>query len=161
MKNRIRTRLAAALAAAAGVVVLAVTPAHAATEITAQLEIGFNTGVPAARTITLDVHVPMNEYDANGYLIHGAKIQVRFYGSDPGTDQFLHGPITWYRGDHGLTAGPDGIRLQYTWEVPPGSFLNEDNGWANNGDEVYITAKFIDGDGGTISDDSNIEEGFF
>ncbi|GIH97428.1 hypothetical protein ACFFMN_28830 [Planobispora siamensis] len=159
--NRILTRLAAASVAAVAAIGLTTTPAQAATEITAQLEIGFNTGVPAARTITLSVHVPMNEYDANGYLIHGGRIQVRFYGSDPGTDQVIYGPITWYRGDHGLTAGPDGIRLNYTWEVPQGSFLNEDDSFGNRGDEVYITAKFIDGDGGTISDDSDIEEGIF
>nr|BFE80647.1 hypothetical protein GCM10020093_032480 [Planobispora longispora] len=96
--NRIRTKLAAALVAAVGVIGLATTPAQAATEIVAELEIGFNTGVPAARTITLSVHVPMNEYDANGYLIHGGRIQVRFYGSDPGTDSVIYGPITWYRG---------------------------------------------------------------
>lgn len=159
--NGILKRLAATTVAAVGVIALATTPAQAATVITAHLEIGFNTGVPAARTINLSVHVPMNEYDANGYLIHGGRIQVRFYGSDSGTDPMIYGPITWYRDDYGLTAGPDGIRLDYGWEVPQGSFLNEDSGWANNGDEVYIVAKFIDGDGVTISAESNIEEGIY
>ncbi|WP_061290817.1 hypothetical protein [Herbidospora cretacea] len=159
--NGILKRLAATTVAAVGVIALATTPAQAATVITAHLEIGFNTGVPAARTINLSVHVPMNEYDANGYLIHGGRIQVRFYGSDSGTDPMIYGPITWYKDDYGLTAGPDGIRLDYGWEVPQGSFLNEDSGWANNGDEVYIVAKFIDGDGATISAESNIEEGIY
>nr|WP_062330551.1 hypothetical protein [Herbidospora sakaeratensis] len=154
-------RLAAVIVAGVGVVGLTTAPAQAATVITAHLEIGFNTGVPAARTINLNVHVPMNEYDANGYLIHGARIQVRFYGSDPGTDPMIYGPITWYKDDYGLTAGPDGIHLDYGWEVPQGSFLNEDSGVANNGDEVYIVAKFIDGDGATISANSNTEEGLY
>ncbi len=159
--TRIRSKLAAALLAGAGVVGLATSPAEAATVITAHLDIGFNTGVPAARTINLSVHVPMNEYDANGYLIHGARIQVRFHGEDPGDDQLIFGPITWYRGDNGITAGPDGIRVQYGWEVPQGSFLNEDDSTFNRGDEVYITAKFIDGDGATISAKSNVETGLF
>ncbi|TKK87158.1 hypothetical protein FDA94_18755 [Herbidospora galbida] len=154
-------RLAAAAVATVGVIGLMTPPAQAATVITAHLEIGFNTGVPAARTINLSVHVPMDEYDANGYLIHGGRIQVRFYGSDSGTDPVIYGPVTWYRGDYGLTAGPDGIRLDYGWEVPQGSFLNEDDSWVNNGDEVYIVAKFIDGDGATITAESNIEEGIY
>ncbi|WP_066367170.1 hypothetical protein [Herbidospora mongoliensis] len=157
----ILNRLAAVLVATIGIIGLATAPAQAATVITAHLEIGFNTGVPAARTINLSVHVPMNEYDANGYLIHGARIQVRFYGSDPGTDSVIYGPVTWYKDDFGLTAGPDGIHLDYGWEVPQGSFLNEDSGWGNNGDEVYIVAKFIDGDGATISAESNTEEGIY
>ncbi len=155
-----RSSIAAALLVA-GVLGPAAAPAQAATQITASLTITRSAGLGLFDVRVL-VKVPMNLYDANGYLNNGARIELRFYGEDPVSDDFLVGPITYVRSATGLSATEQGIRLAASWQEAPGSWLNEDDGLAEGvTDEIYVRARFVDGDGGTIQARSNTVTGIF
>ncbi|RGA00957.1 hypothetical protein DI270_032105 [Microbispora triticiradicis] len=159
--------LAAALLAGAlfagGVLGPAGTPAQAATTITASLSITRAAPPgPGLMNVRILVKVPMNLYDANGYLNNGARIELRFYGEDPVSDNLVLGPITYVRSAVGLSATEEGIRLLTQWQEEPGSWLNEDDGLLDGvTDEVYVRARFVDGDGVAIQARSNVVTGIF
>ncbi|MEO3859503.1 hypothetical protein [Acrocarpospora sp. B8E8] len=131
--------------------------AQAATVITATLGIDFNPP-PGPALINADsvTHIETNLYDGVGYLNNGARIELRYYGDDPGSgDALLVGPLVYYNGTPGLYVDDNGIWLEHLLQVPA-SVFNEDDSWFNRTDEIYLRATFIDGDGGTIRDDSNV-----
>ena len=68
------------------------------------------------------------------------------------------GPFTYSR-SNGLFAQDDGIHLRTTISATF-SQLNEDT-FPEVGDEIYIQAKWIDGDGATINSRSNEVSGNF
>jgi hypothetical protein len=101
---------------------------------------------------------PMNEYDAHGFINnletgeHPGGIDYGLFGDDPDSNDRLLGNMYAYRGaatrstGH-LTAESDGIHFFQIISVPK-SLLNEDDGVFDDTDEVYVTAEFVDGDGG-------------
>lgn len=91
--------------------------------------------------------IPMNQADAQGYINNGARMELRLWGADwPDGDDFRKGP--YFTANEGggpgqLWASPEGLRFSH-WVVVYGGVLNED---VQSGDELYVHAKFIDGDG--------------
>ena len=163
MKPRqIHTAVLAALTAGVCMAGLAAPPAEAATVITAGLSIGFNPP-PGPGVLNADslVHIETNLYDGVGYMNNGARIELRWYGDDPGSgDTLLVGPRVFYNRAPGLYVNDDGIWLDYRLQVAA-SVFNEDDSLFNRTDEIYVHATFIDGDGGVIKTDSNVVSGLF
>jgi hypothetical protein len=122
--------------------------------------------------VTVKVDVPMNLYDANGYINNGATVGVTFRGDDAGNDAFNilelfpEGPThIWARNSPGLYTDVSGIHLRYTF-LAPGSELDEDSGPLNHAlnnfrDEIFYNATFTDVDGGASSVRSNVVVGYF
>jgi hypothetical protein len=54
-----------------------------------------------------------------------------------------------------------GVVLDLYWQEPPGSWMNEDDGFANRTDEIYATATWVDADGGTLRATSGVITGLF
>ena len=143
---------------------LASAPAQAATGMSAHLTIQKENNENACWVGTEGL-IPMNQYDAQGYINNGAKMELRIYGDDPSYDNLQYGP--YFNG--GSTAGgsaqfyaaADGIHFFRTVRISCG-YLNEDNGWyEGSGDEIYVNAKFIDGDGGVRQVNTNVVKGTF
>ena len=144
---------AAALTAglATGFVGGAVAPAGAASGWPATLEIE---RVSQDRScVHTSMLIPMNLYDAQGYLNNGAYGSIELWGDDPVYDDYLHGSgyftdtIDNSGGIASLDANVDGI-VVYWSECMPNWRLNEDWG----GDELYATITVIDGGGGALAD---------
>ena len=100
----------------------------------------------------------MNQWDADGYINNGAQMELRIYGDDPHFDNLQFGPY----GGVSLLGTPDGIKFHRSARISCG-YLNEDHGWYDGGpgDEIYVNAKFIDGDGGVRQVNTNIVKGTF
>jgi hypothetical protein len=135
-------------------------PAKAATEIVMTFSVTRTTSGPAMYDMRVFVVVPMTRTDAEGYLWNGARIEIRVYGDDPGTDPVIYGPVHYWR-TNGLVATDYGVVLDLYWQEPPGSWMNEDDGWGNRGDEFYAKATWVDADGGTIWTTSGLITGLF
>jgi len=148
---------------------LASAPAHAEVQITHKIT------VPGLVRHQIDVHLPMNQEDAAGYIWNGAKIEVRCYGDDWFDDQLsgvpergFTGPGTYKGGPAPgqpgelkvLTATPDGVRLTIVNFYEKGHELDEDPLWTDD-DEVYCKARWIDADGHILTDTSNTARGKF
>ncbi len=115
---------------------------------------------------------PMNEYDAHGFINNletgefPGGIDYGIIADDPGSDGGgLLGNMYGYRGAATrstgyLTAESDGIHFFQIISVPK-SLLNEDDGVFDETDEVYVTAEFVDGDGGKRSAFTNPVSGTF
>jgi hypothetical protein len=157
--TKLRRILAVTLIAAAVLGVHAV-PAQAATEISMSFSVTRTTSGPAAYNMHVFVVVPMNRTDAEGYLWNGARIEIRAYGDDPGTDSVIDGP-DYYLYYNGLVATDYGVVLDLYWQEPPGSWMNEDDSWGNWTDEIYAHAKWVDADGGTLQTTSSVLTGIF
>ena len=152
--------LAVTLIAAAVLGVLTV-PAKAATEIAMTFSVTRTTSGPAMNDMRIFVVVPMNRIDAEGYLWNNARIEIRIYGDDPGSnDRVIYGPNLYWR-INGLVATDYGVVLDLYWQEPPGSWMNEDDSWGNRGDEIYARATWVDGDGGTIQTTPGVITGLF
>jgi hypothetical protein len=151
--------LAVVLTAAAVLGVLTV-PAKAATEIHMAFSVTRTTSGPAMYNVQVLVVVPMTRADAEGYLWNHARIEVRIYGDDPGTDPVIYGPTLHFR-TSGLEATDAGVVLDLYWQEPPGSWMNEDDSYANWGDEIYAKATWVDGDGATLQTRSGVITGLF
>jgi len=157
--KRLRRILAVTLIAVA-VLGLHAVPARAATEISVWFSVNYTTSGPAAYDMHVYVLLPMDRTDAEGYLWNGARIEIRGYGDDPGTDPVIYGPYYyWYY--NGLTATDYGVVLDLYWQEWPGSWMNEDSGYWNREDEFYIKATWVDADGGTLQANSNVIVGLF
>ncbi|GGM90521.1 hypothetical protein GCM10007977_110660 [Dactylosporangium sucinum] len=148
---------------------LGAAPAQAKT-MSAKLSIDRNPQPGGKYPVTINVWIPMNEYDSHGYYNNGARMLVRFFADDPLFDALLS-PFangtgfekTWFRNDPGYTAESDGIHLRYQF-LAPGRELDEDpSDWLGNNyrDEIYFTVMFIDGDGVTSISNSNVATGYF
>jgi hypothetical protein len=119
--------------------------------------------------VTMHVWLPMNDYDAYGYYVNGARLQVAFWADDTFFDALL-APFdggtkagqTWVAFSPGYTAEHDGIHLRWVFLVP-GRVLDEDPSgiFGNLQDEIYYTATFIDGDGVVDKVRSNVAKGYF
>ena len=143
------------------VLIVSSTPAAAVTTMNAGLNIETFPGVSLDNNkyaLNVDVLLPSNRWDGQGYINNGAVIRLKVMGADPGSDDFLMGPFTYSR-SNGLFAQDDGIHLRTTISATF-SQLNEDT-FPEVGDEIYIQAKWIDGDGATINSRSNEVSGNF
>ncbi|WP_238005777.1 hypothetical protein KZZ52_43605 [Dactylosporangium sp. AC04546] len=158
------------LVMALGVTVgLSAAPAQAKTMF-ATLDIDRNPQPGGMYLVSMDVWLPMNEYDAHGYYNNGARIQARFWADDslfdPVLALFANGTTatrTWFANNPGYTAESDGIHLRFQF-LAPGRVLDEDPaGWlgTNYQDEIYFTAIFTDGDGVGSLVQSNVATGYF
>jgi hypothetical protein len=157
--TRLRRMLAVTLIAAAVLGVLTV-PVKAATEIVMTFSVNRTTSGPAMYDMRVFVVLPMNRIDAEGYLWNNARIEIRVYGDDPGSDSVIYG-VRIYHGLNGVVATDYGVVLDLHWQEPPGSWMNEDDSWGNRGDEIYPKATWVDGGGGTIQATSGVITGLF
>ena len=160
--KRLRRILAVALIAAAVLGVHAV-PAQAATHISMSFTVTQTTHGPAAYDMHIVVVVPMDRIDAEGYLWNGARIEIRAYGDDPGTDPVIYGPYHYWGApwSTSLVATDYGVVLDLYWQEWPGSWMNEDHSFGNNEDEFYAKATWVDADGGTLQTRSDTIIGLF
>jgi hypothetical protein len=112
----------------------------------------------------------MNEHDAHGFINNlgtgtypgGGGINYVVLGDDPDSNDHAIAAAFHRAGTRStgyLTAEPDGIHFFQILSLPT-SLLNEDDG-ADDLDEVYVRADFVDGDGGTRSAVSNPVSGNF
>jgi len=157
--TRARRVLAVTLVAAA-MLGLVGAPARAATEIYVSFSVTRTSSGPAMYDVTTSVWLPMDRIDADGYLWNGARIELRYYGDDVGPDPLIVGPLTFSR-TTGVAATDIGVVLVAQWQEFPGSWLNEDNGYGNYTDALYVKARWIDADGGTLQATSNVVTGIF
>jgi hypothetical protein len=152
----------------AGVVLVAAlsmsgTPAAAVTTMNVALTIETHPGPSVdnnSYTVHIDVFLPSNGWDGQGYINNGAVIKLWVMGADTFSDDLLMGPLT-FSGSNGLFAQDDGIHLRLHL---PATYdqLNEDWGSIDTAeDEIYIKARWIDGDGATINSRSNEVSGIF
>jgi hypothetical protein len=136
-------------------------PAQAATIINVTHEIT----VPGLVRHQIDVHLPLSQWDAQGYINNGARIEVQCWASDtfPLADNVINGcpnPIggpAVYSGNE-LFADDTGVHLHLVTLYEVGSTLNEDFGFR---DEIYVKARWVDGDGGVLNARSAIVTGYF
>ena len=146
-------------------------PAYAASSIT----ITHTITVPGQVRHQIDVHLPMNQTDAAGYIWNGARIEVTCYGDDWFDDQLSGVPVPGhtgpgiYKGAPGpgqpgalgvLTATTTGVHLTVVNLYEKGGQLNEDI-LPTDDDEVYCRARWIDGDGHVLTSTSNTVIGKF
>jgi hypothetical protein len=157
--TRLRRMLAVAVIAATVLGVLVV-PASAATQIAMTFSVTRTTSGPAMYDVRVFAVVPMDRIDAEGYLWNGARIEIRIYGDDPGSDSVIFGGYLYTRGN-GLVATDFGVVLDLYWQESPGSWLNEDDSWGNWTDEIYARATWVDADGGTLRTTSGVITGYF
>jgi hypothetical protein len=156
----LRRTLAVMLIAAAALGVFTV-PAHAATEIAMTFSVARTTSGPGLYDVHILVVLPMNRIDAEGYLWNNARIEIRVYGDDSGSsDSVIYGPHFYWQ-INGLVATDYGVILDLYWQEAPGSWMNEDDSWGNWYDEIYASATWVDGDGGTLRTMSNVITGYF
>lgn len=167
-------RAAAVLGAGAAMVAmigLTSAPANAASSMTIHHQVT----KPGLLRHQVDVHLPMNQEDAAGYIWNGARVIVTCYGDDWFDDLLpdvprpgFSGSVT-YSGNPGpgqpgqtgiLTATPDGVHLTIVNLYEKGAALNEDI-LPTDDDEIYCTARWIDGDGAVLNARSNVVSGNF
>jgi hypothetical protein len=162
--SRITKRVACAAAiAAASVAVGGAAPAAEASGMTASLTI-FQYNPYNYYWVAVEGLIPMNQWDAQGYINNGATMELRLWGADwPDGDDLQYGPYFWGGGSGGgsgqLWADVDGIHFFRT-VLLPASYLNEDSS-PRSGDELYVDAKFIDGDGASRHVHTNEVSGNF
>ncbi|WP_204045144.1 hypothetical protein [Acrocarpospora phusangensis] len=150
---------------------LASAPAQAASSV----EITHRITVPGQVRHQIDVHLPMNQEDAAGYIWNGARIQVTCYGDDWFDDPISGVPVPGFTGpgtyrgrpapgqpgeQKVLTATSTGVHLTIVNFYEKGRQLNEDI-LPSDDDEVYCKARWIDGDGYVLTDTSNTVRGKF
>lgn len=183
---RIVRAVAVAVAALALTLGPAGPPAHAATTIYAYLGINIdgiylpNDGQIYSNA-WINVHLPMNQYDAQGYINNGARIEIECWGDDSvfddiltygyvatgeGTgDYYLHGAGVTVHGVNRLYADASGVSLTAIIGAPrhkaPLWGFNEDNQYPEVTDEVYCKVTWIDGDGAKLTATTNVTKGDF
>jgi hypothetical protein len=118
----------------------------------------------ATHRVTIEGVFPMQQADAVGFINNintGAvpgEMSYAIYGDDPtgisnrGVHRF---PGAGLEEMGHLIATPEGLHYLRILEVPRG-VLNEDDNAFDNEDEIYVRALFIDADGGTRAQISNI-----
>lgn len=180
-RGRVRRPLATGLLALAAIgmtIGLGAAPAEAkAMSATLSIDKTPESGTGGKYRVHVDVLVPMNKYDAVGYVNNGAYIALTLFADDAGDDRFnelpvfVAGPTTsaytrfWRNYNYGLFADAQGVHLRTSF-LAPGNVLNEDKSAFNTAvgntrDEIYYVASFVDGDGGTSKKKSNVATGYF
>jgi len=174
--RRVRQVARAGTAIAAGATIAAAalvtsSPADAAGSMTIRHQVT----KPGLLRHQIDVHLPMSQEDAAGYIWNGARVVVTCYGDDWFDDLLpdvpkpgFSGPVT-YTGNPGpgqpgaakvLTATPSGLHLTIVNFYEKGGALNEDV-LPTDDDEVYCKARWIDGDGYVLNAKSNVVSGTY
>jgi hypothetical protein len=161
------SRIFATTAIAVGLTAGLAAPASAATPPRAKIAITQVPGTEQFKVSIVGVY-PMTQADAQGYLNNMGEggMEFRIWGHDPNGDL-----PRFSRRFYGLTANntpttaalhatADGLRYARTVVVNRGT-LNEDDDWTDHVDEIYVIAKFIDGDGGIRTAKSNVFSGWF
>ena len=164
---------------------LASSPAHAAT-VTATLQVHVDgAGDDRWTNAWINVYLPMNRYDAQGYINNGARVEIACWGDDyfsdddlfgvnryvatgSGSGQYLlPGQNVWLSNVNRLYATDYGVSLQAVFSAEylkvaasPGLGFNEDTG-PFDADEIYCLATWIDGDGARAGDFTNVVSGDF
>jgi hypothetical protein len=168
--RRARTRVArfgrmlvAAGAVLAATLAVSASPAAAVTRMDVSLNIETHYGASTDNNtyyMNIDVHLPSNRYDGQGYINNGAKITLWVMGADTFSDDLQMGPFT-YTVSNGLFATDDGIHLRLHMFATYDQ-LNEVWGAIDTaGDEIFISARWVDGAGATINSRSNEVSGIF
>ena len=148
--------------AAATSVTVAPAPAHAATI----LNVTHSITIPNQIRHQIDVHLPMNRWDAQGYLNNGARIEVGCWGADLIDDDRIPdcpasgftGTVTYFVNSPGVFADDTGVHLIIVNFFDVGNQLNEDPA---DRDEIYVHARWIDADGGTLNTISSQLKGWY
>jgi len=125
-------------------------PAAAITDMYVGLSIQTFPGVSLDNNkygLDVDVYLPSNMWDGQGYINNGAVIQIKVMGEDTWDDDFLMGTY-YYSRSNGLFAQDDGIHLRIRINATFHQ-LNEDT-FPEVNDEIYIDARWVDGGGATI-----------
>ena len=165
-------------------------PAHAASQIFANVGINID-GTPTTGgrwdNAWINVHLPMNQGDALGYIINGATITIRCWGDDSFSDDdllrsdryvysgdgsgryYLPGANVVVEGVNRLYADAYGVNLtaiiSYKYNsgghAHPFKGFNEDVFPDGDGDEVFCKATWTDGDGDTLAGFTNVVRGRF
>lgn len=181
--RRIAVVIAAALAAVAGSLS---SPANAATQISASLGLYVNGTTNAWDNAWVNVRLPMNQYDAQGYIDNGAQIEIRCWGDDTffDDDLFLDDKYVftgdgtgryWVPGSEILVTGvnrlyADAYGVQLTAVISyrhnsgpnwPFTGFNEDGFPDSDLDEIYCNALWTDGDGGRLGAFTGVVKGYF
>jgi hypothetical protein len=114
--------------------------------------------------VTIEGVFPMQQADAVGFINNintGAvpgEMSYAIYGDDPtgisnrGVHRF---PGAGVQEMGHLIATPEGLHYLRILELPRG-VLNEDDNAFDNEDEIYVRAMFVDADGGTRAQISNV-----
>jgi len=165
---------------------LASPPAHAASEIYAALGINVDgVGDNKWSNAWVNVHLPMNQYDAQGYINNGARIEIECWGDDYFSDDdvfginryvanrggsgdyLLPGADVWIHNVNRLYADTSGVNLTAVFSAPylrlgasPGLGFNEDT-YPGDADEIYCKATWIDGTADKLSAFTNVTRGDF
>ena len=145
-------RIAAVVGTGLAMVGLGTMPADAVTKITAY-GLHIDRAAPCTFTVQMAAHLPMDLYDATGYLNNGARIEFRIYGQDTWSNDFLYGPVS--QGSVQTHAELNGIHSHALLTLGC-STLDED--WKDI-DEIYFVARFVDGDGHAIQASSPVTRG--
>lgn len=182
---------ALAIAVIAMVVGLAPNQAQAASSISANLVVAqVGSGSSHRTRATIDVHLPMSQADAAGYLYNGARIMIGCWGDDYFFDDWLlhydnqgdpaesrHWTFDPYTVKNSQPyAAPDGVRLKAVLSAPHGEDPSAPDAYHRNGvagfnedafytgddiDEVYCRAMWIDGDGAKLTAITPARKGTF
>lgn len=182
-------RLGAIAAASVGMLI-GLTPlqAQAASSISANLTVSVYGDY---NTANIDVHLPMSQQDAAGYLYNNAQIRIGCWGDDQFSDDWLLSYTLErdpYEEDYSASGDPyrvannklyaaaDGVRLRAVittkhnaipWKPIDGypygiQGFNEDPGYTLDGmDEIYCRATWIDGDGARLAAITPVRSGWF
>ncbi len=95
---------------------------------------------------------PMSQAEAQRHIadLGNGGVEYDFFADDEGVgdSMFTHGVVRGAslpaaKPDRYLYAGPDGLRFFYSLMLDSRS-LNEDNGWFDKTDEIYVRAWFVD-----------------
>jgi hypothetical protein len=166
--------------------------ARAASSISANLAVTqVGSGSSHRTQATIDVHLPMSQADAAGYLYNGARIMIGCWGDDYFFDDWLlqydnqndpaeswhWNPFDPYTVKDGRPyAAPDGVRLKAVLSAPHGEDPSGPDRYHRNGvtgfnedafytgddiDEVYCRATWIDGDGAKLAAFTPVRTGTF
>lgn len=196
MSKRVSARAAKIGAIAVAAIGMAVGPAphqaQAASSISASLAVTQVGSGDSHRTqATIDVHLPMSQEDAAGYLYNRARIMIACWGDDyffddwllsydndgDPTEDWTSNPFTPYNVQNGQPyAAPDGVRLKWIISEPHGEDpsapdvydpsgvrgFNEDAFYTGDDiDEVFCRATWIDGDGARLAAFTPVRRGTF
>jgi hypothetical protein len=131
-----------------GTLGLRAAPADAAVSRTGSLGIYWYS--PGYYSFRMTGLIPMSRYDAQGYLNNGAMLYISLKGDDSWYDDTRLGPLVIAQTGEtnwgpALYASDRGIEIGW-FEIVGAGVLNEDIG----GDELYVYAMVIDGDGHVI-----------
>ena len=174
------------------VVGLTTNQAQAASSISANLVVAqVGSGSSHRTQATIDVHLPMSQADAAGYLYNGARIMIGCWGDDYFSDDWLlqydnqgdpaeswhWNPFDPYTVKNSQPyAAPDGVRLKAVLSAPHGkdpsapdayhrtgvTGFNEDVFYTGDDrDEIYCRATWIDGDGAKLAAFTPVRTGTF